>query len=132
MLITVVSWRNIMIYRYILTLSDAVFSVIEFILALRILLKLLGANTAAPFVRWLYATSQPLLTPFEGIFPSAALTGGFTLEASALFALLAYGFLGFLLQSVIIRLIPHYHPHNQEAIVEEEVAPRRVIRTKRR
>lgn len=76
-------------------LSDVLFSFVEGLLALRILLKLLGANPFTPFVVWVYQTSKPLLTPFEGIFPSATTRGGFVLEISALFALLVYAFLGY-------------------------------------
>lgn len=98
-----------MVNRYILALTDAVFSLIEFLLSLRIVLKLLGARAGAPFVTWVIETTRPLLTPFEGMFPSSSMAGGFTLEASALFALLAYAFAGFLIQSAIVQLTPHYH-----------------------
>ena len=98
-----------MLQRYILTLTDTVIGILEFLISLRILLKLLGASTAAPFVNWVYETSRPLLTPFEGMFPSSTLIGGMTLEASALFALLVYAFLGFLLESAIHQLSHYAH-----------------------
>ncbi len=93
-----------MLHRYVLTLTDAILSFVELLLTLRIILKLLGARTAAPFVTWVYETTKPLLSPFEGMFPSSTLAGGFVIEVSALFALLVYAFLGFLLQSIIVRL----------------------------
>ena len=76
-------------------LADWIFSFVEGVIGLRILLKFFGANPAAPFVLWVYQTSKPLLAPFEGIFPSAVTQGGFVLEISALFALLVYGFLAY-------------------------------------
>lgn len=119
-----------MVNKYILTLTDAVLSIVELLLSLRIVLKLLNANTGAPFVRWIYENTGPLLAPFEGMFPSSTVAGGFTLEASALFALLVYAFVGFLIQSAILRLSPHHHIHEEE-IVEEE-APVRTSRRKAR
>ncbi|MBI3251335.1 MAG: hypothetical protein HYZ62_00315, partial [Candidatus Andersenbacteria bacterium] len=43
-----------------LSLIDAAFTIVELILGLRLILKFFGANPAAPFVNWLYATSTPL------------------------------------------------------------------------
>lgn len=88
----------------VLTLASIILSVIELLISLRIVLKLLGARTAAPFVAWVYETTKPLLSPFEGMFPSSTLTGSFTLESSALFALLTYAFLYFLIESVVTQL----------------------------
>lgn len=89
----------------ILALADIIFSFIEGLLALRIVLKFFDANPLTPFVSWVYQTSRPLLTPFEGIFPSATTRGGFVLEVSALFALLAYAFLGYIIHDAMQELV---------------------------
>jgi uncharacterized protein YggT (Ycf19 family) len=94
-----------MIARYILAATATIIALIEGLLGLRILLKFLGASSQAPFVNWTYETTNPLLSPFEGIFPTSTLSGGFVLEASALFALIIYAFFGFLIESVINYLI---------------------------
>lgn len=73
----------------------------ETAIALRILLKLMGASVAAPFVRWVYDMSQPLISPFIGMFPSPTLSGPFTIEFSAIFALFVYMFIGYLIQEAI-------------------------------
>lgn len=125
------TWEVYMIGKYILTLTDAVMSIVEFLLSLRIVLKLLNANDASPFVRWIYETTRPLLAPFEGMFPSSTIAGGFTLEASALFALLIYAFVGFLIQSAIMRLTPYSHIHEKIVEVDDD-EPVRVVRKKRR
>ena len=65
-----------MFKRYIFTLSDIIIGIIEFLLSLRILLKLLGASPKAPFVVWVYETTRPLLAPFEGMFPTSTLPVG--------------------------------------------------------
>lgn len=82
-------------------LVNIVFTVVEFMLAVRILLKLLGANPSAPFVNWVYETTRPLLSPFVGIFPNPTFQNGFILEISSLFALLTYGFIAYLITEVI-------------------------------
>ena len=93
--------------KIIAALINLIINLIEGILSLRIILKLFGAATAAPFVRWIYETSEPLLAPFIGIFPSPSLTGGFVLEFSALFALMIYTFLGYAATEALETLIYH-------------------------
>lgn len=87
-----------------MTITEIVLNIVESLLILRIILKLFGANVTAPFVNWVYQTSSPLIAPFEGMFPTSELGNGFTLEISALFAVLIYAFLGSLLETAILRL----------------------------
>lgn len=70
-------------------------------LGLRLILKLFGASVSSPFVNWVYETSSRLVTPFEGIFPSPDLGGGFILELSVLFAMAVYGLLAYLLIQIV-------------------------------
>lgn len=91
--------------KLIVAFINFVTGLVEGLLGLRIVLKLFGASTASPFVRWMYETSEPLLTPFIGIFPSPKLTGGFVLEFSSLFALMVYSFVGYLAVEVLQTLI---------------------------
>lgn len=67
----------------------------------RFILKLLAANPAADFVAWIYATTDPLLQPFLFAFPTPSVKGGFTLEFTTLFAIFAYGFVGYIIQEVL-------------------------------
>jgi uncharacterized protein YggT (Ycf19 family) len=101
-----------MFKRYIFTVSDLIIGLIEFLLTLRLLLKLLGASASAPFVQWIYATTSPLLAPFEGMFPTSTLPVGFILEVSTLFALISYAFLGVLIESVLTQLTLPAHRHD--------------------
>lgn len=87
--------------RVILVLTDFIFGLIESILGLRILLELLGANPLTPFVSWLYEISRTLLYPFQNIFPSPVLRGGFVLDMSSVVALFTYAFLAYLLSELI-------------------------------
>ncbi|MFZ2025685.1 MAG: hypothetical protein WAV30_00125 [Microgenomates group bacterium] len=94
--------------QMILTLLNVVTVFAEAVIGLRIILKLMGALEAAPFVRWVYETSNPLLYPFQGMFPSSVLANiPFTIEFSAIFALFAYMFLGYVLQEVIDFMSTH-------------------------
>lgn len=74
----------------------------ESIIGMRVFLKLLGALEQAPFVRWVYNTSDSLLYPFQGMFPSTTIPNApFTVEFSAIFAMFFYVFISYLLQEVI-------------------------------
>ena len=85
----------------IISLVNFIVGLVELLLGLRIALKLFGASVVAPFVQWVYETTTPLLAPFAGMFPSPTLTDGFIIEFSALFALMVYAFIGYLLVDVL-------------------------------
>ncbi len=93
--------------RALLFLIDLIFGIIEFVIGLRILFELFSANASSPIVSWLYAVSRTLLYPFQGIFPSPVLSGGFILDMSAIVALLAYALLAYFI-SELVRFI-NYH-----------------------
>ena len=117
--------------QVILWITNIIIGFIEFMIGLRILLKLIGANTVAPFVKWVYETSQPLLGPFQGMLPSATVPGTpgrFTIELSALFAFLVYAFLAYLIGEVPEYFTYRrtlYYPDEEE--VDEPVRPRRRV-----
>ncbi|MBI3366745.1 YggT family protein [Candidatus Roizmanbacteria bacterium] len=86
----------------ILTMLNLLVIIAEGVISLRIILKLMGASEIAPFVRWIYETSKPLLYPFQGMFPSSSLRGvPFTIEFSAIFAIFFYMFAGYIIQEII-------------------------------
>lgn len=59
-------------------------------LALRMLLLLLGANEASPFVGFVYALSSIFAAPFYGIFSYEPSYGQSVFEISSLVAILVY------------------------------------------
>lgn len=83
--------------KFIASIVSIVFGSIEVLIGLRIVLKLIGASVQAQFVRWVYLTTQPLLKPFMGMFPSPSTKTGIVLEFSALFALVVYSIVGLLI-----------------------------------
>ncbi|MBV9159394.1 MAG: YggT family protein [Candidatus Kaiserbacteria bacterium] len=74
---------------YATRLLSAIFGLIEFLLVLRFVLELLGANPSSQFVAWVYSVSGSLLAPFAGAFPNWDL-GGFTIDLSVIFAMIGY------------------------------------------
>lgn len=84
---------------------NLILDIIEGLLAIRLLLVLFGASSIAPFVRWIYETTDPLISPFVGMFPSPQLSGGLIIEFATLFAIIFYVFIGFLITEVVDTLI---------------------------
>ena len=74
-----------------------IFALAEFILGLRLILKLFGANASNGFVQWVYETSGAILDPFRNIFPTRVFESTFILEFSTLFAMILYAVIGMLL-----------------------------------
>lgn len=77
------------------------FGVIEILLAFRIILRLLGANVGASFTSWVLDNTDPLVAPFEGMFPSPSLATSFVLDTAAIFALIVYAVVAFLLGELV-------------------------------
>jgi uncharacterized protein YggT (Ycf19 family) len=76
------------------------FGILETLIALRILLKLIGANPSSPIAVLIYAFTDLFLFPFAGltVTPSA---GGMVLEISSLFAMLIYALIAWAVERVI-------------------------------
>lgn len=75
------------------------FTVLEVVLLIRFALKLLGANPQQPLVNGLYAITEPLVRPFQGIWPPTNTPVVFDLPA-----LLAIVFL-FLIAALVVALV---------------------------
>ena len=79
--------------------------VLELLLAMRVFLRLVGANPAAGFARFIYGVTQPFAAPFLGMLPNAAgTTRVAVLEVPTLVGMVVY-FLVFLLLTVLLRLL---------------------------
>ena len=86
---------------------------IEVLIAIRFVLKLLGANPA-PFVRFMYDLTWPLVAPFHGIFNTAQ-EGRSILEPESLVAMAVYALIGWGIVS-LIRLMSR--PRSTTTVVE--------------
>ena len=97
------------------------FSILEVVLALRLLFRLLGANTGNSFITVLYQLSHVFVSPFNGIFNDQALGSRSVLEVSTLIAIALYALIGWGLVALA------------EAILRPSVASSaRTITTRRR
>ena len=79
---------------------NVIVGLVELLLALRFVLELLGANSGAAFVAWVYSASGNLVAPFAGAFPSISIGTGL-IDIPTVLAMIAYAILGWL----IIRLV---------------------------
>ena len=75
------------------------FTVLEVLLLIRFAMKLLGANPQQPLVAGLYGITEPLVRPFQGIWPQQNTPVVFDLPA-----LLAIVFL-FLVAALVVALV---------------------------
>ena len=76
------------------------FGVICGLLLIRLVLKLLGANTAAAFTQWIYGVSGFFLAPFPNLLPSIG-TEQSQLEMSVVVALLVYALTAWVLARLV-------------------------------
>jgi uncharacterized protein YggT (Ycf19 family) len=76
------------------------FGILEALIALRIGLKLIGANAASPIAAFIYGVTSLFLAPFAGLTgtPSA---GGMVLEISSVIALLVYALIAWALVKIV-------------------------------
>ena len=74
--------------------------ILEALIALRIGLKLIGANPESPIVALIYGLTFLFLFPFEGMVatPSA---GSIVLELSSLFAMLIYALIAWAVERIV-------------------------------
>lgn len=70
------------------------FSVLEVVLGLRLLFRLLGANTENGFITLLYGLTHVFVSPFNGIFNDQTLGNHSVLEVSTLIAIALYALIG--------------------------------------
>jgi hypothetical protein len=78
-----------------------ILSIIEIILAMRLVFRLLGANPGNPFVSFIYGMGSALIAPFAGILPSQPIAAGAALEWSTIIAMLVYAIVAYLVIQLI-------------------------------
>ena len=66
-----------------------IFGIIEALIAIRIVLRALGANPQAGFAQLIYGLTGPLVAPFAGLFGNPQ-AGGSVLELHSIVALIVY------------------------------------------
>jgi hypothetical protein len=77
--------------------------VVNVLIALRFVLRLLGASTQSAFVNAIYSVSGPLVAPFHGIFGDSAMNASY-FESAALVAIVVYALVAWGL-TVLVRIM---------------------------
>lgn len=95
-----------------------ILGIIEVVLAFRVLLKLLGANTFSGFTSFIYAISDPFALPFAGILGVTGISEMVfewsTLIAMAVYAIVAYGIVA------LFQLVKPTNPEEVEQTVDNQ------------
>jgi hypothetical protein len=76
------------------------FGILEALIALRIGLMLIGANSASPIVALIYGFTNLFLFPFTGMVGSPT-AGNMVLELSSMFAILIYGLIAWAIERTV-------------------------------
>ena len=76
------------------------FGILEALLALRIGLKLIGANPASPVAAFLYGFTDLFLWPFAGLVGTPE-AGGLVLELTTVIAMVVYALIAWVLERII-------------------------------
>lgn len=96
-----------------------VFGVIEVFIAIRFVLRLLGANAEAGFVRLVYGVSDVLVAPFSTIFGVERVSGA-TFEWSALVAIAIYALIAWGVVALIRAVSPREHAQTVERVETDD------------
>jgi uncharacterized protein YggT (Ycf19 family) len=98
--------------RRAMDLIYLVFGVIDGLLFIRIVLKLLGANTTAAFTQWVYNVTDFFLAPFRNLLPAIG-NNQSVLEMSVIVAILVYALIGWVLARLMAILFFRNITHAQ-------------------
>ena len=92
------------------------FGILEALIALRIGLKLIGANAASPVAGFIYGITSLFLFPFAGLTGTPA-AGGMVLEISSVIAMVVYALVAWALERII--WVIFYRPRGSEVGVTQ-------------
>src|SRR5581483_10607125 len=96
-----------------------VLGIIEFLLAFRFFLKLLGANPDAPFTRFIYLFTGIFAAPFLDVFNITQVQGN-VFEWTTLLAMIVYWFLAWAVLRLFLMNRPVSTPEATEKLKEQE------------
>lgn len=82
------SWRGWRAAQVIYTIGG----IVEALILIRAILELLAANPNAGFTSLMYNITEPLVAPFQGVFPTPQ-THGSVLDLAAVLAIIVYALL---------------------------------------
>jgi uncharacterized protein YggT (Ycf19 family) len=79
---------------------NTIIGIVESLLAIRFLLKLLGASDTSQFIAWFYNITGQLVAPFAGAFPTFDILG-MQIETATILAMIVYAFVGWLVMRLL-------------------------------
>lgn len=82
-------------------LVSLIVGVVAILIAIRIVLKLLAANTAG-FTNFIYGVTGPLVAPFQNIFGTPGSESGAVFEISSILAIAVYLLVGWLITRLLL------------------------------
>lgn len=85
---------------------DYAFGVVYSLLAIRLVLALIAAESSNGFVQFIRAVTDPFYAPFRGIVPSPTVDGGYTLVLPIVIAMVAYAILHAAING-LLRMVAH-------------------------
>jgi uncharacterized protein YggT (Ycf19 family) len=89
------------IFYWIINSISRIVTALEFLLALRFLLRFFGANEKNTFAQFIYTLSDPFIAPFSTLFISPVFGGGLNIfDVNILIAIVVYAILGWLIISM--------------------------------
>ncbi len=83
----------------------AISGTIIFVLGLRLILKLLGASSDVLVVNLVYDVAGFFISFLDTMFTNPQFSGRFIIDLSALFGIMLYGFLSYLLTEILESII---------------------------
>jgi len=86
---------------FVARVVNAIIGIIEFALAVRIVLELFGASSSSQFVAWIYSVTAAMIGPFTGAFPGFAMGPASIIDVVAILAMIGYAVIGW----VVVRLL---------------------------
>ena len=92
------------------------FGILEALIAVRIGLKLIGANPDSPIAVFIYGFTSLFLFPFSGLMGTPA-AGGMVLEISSVIAMVVYALIAWALERIIWLIF--YRPRGPVVAVTE-------------
>lgn len=95
------------------------FAVVEVLIGIRFVLRLIGANGDAGFVRLIYSLTKAPMAPFNAILGTDYVSGA-TIEWSALVAIAIYALLAWGIVELIRTVTPRRRSETVERVQEEE------------
>jgi uncharacterized protein YggT (Ycf19 family) len=87
-------------FRIIRGLVNFASVIIELLLTCRFILKFLTANSATPFVAWIYGITAPLVAPFAKILPNWKYSG-YVIDFATLAALIVCAIVAYLILMIL-------------------------------